>query len=773
MTDFIRTEPIIPSITERLIRRPLLLPALLLFAACYLTFLTGNIVPLCVFALIYLILSVYSFIKKYTSLFFCILTALILTIFSCLRMTAVLNAQIPESVDSIYIGTVVSCERKLSGNNRITVEIEGVRADLRLSEDSDISLIRSGEIIKLTGRFKEPEKPGNPGEFDYPYYLKSKGVRYLFYADSYTSAANNEGLTACLRFFPELCFRAREYLFDRFTAGRNKDEKALLAAVCLGDSSLAEDEVTRDFKLSGCSHLLAVSGTHFAGFLAVLPYALNALLPDRRKSSVVYMFSSFLIGCLTGWSESVTRSAFMSTSAFAGRDTVSAMAAAALVMMAADPFCSTRTGFLLSFSACISIRLLSGKIDGFLGFLKDKKTVRSALSAQMAAILGTMPFTGLIQIRFSLVQFAVQAIGGFLAKTVCVMFVPGALVSLIFPAAAQYASMPSSFFLNLLRSLVQTGASLTLNSAGGKPLEPFFVICIWLFLVLKLLPSFSVRKSLLKVSCAMLAVSAGLTVSGVARPMKAEIVFVDVGQGDCCLISAGNKTVLIDSGTYEKGYKNVSDLLDQYGISCVDMAFMTHWDMDHAGGLAALNQKGRIGLIYTGFTGTDTDTEAFDKALKFRNCDPEAFRLNLRQTKAGDVFELSGDVRLKVIYPENCTTGGNPGSLVIELECCGKRFLFTGDIGSETEKTLLDQDLLKDIDILKVAHHGSKYSSTVDFLCITNPEISVISVGRNNLYGHPSPKVLERLDEAGSMVYRTDIDGAVIFEFYKANAVSA
>ena len=132
----------------------------------------------------------------------------------------------------------------------------------------------------------------------------------------------------------------------------------------------------------------------------------------------------------------------------------------------------------------------------------------------------------------------------------------------------------------------------------------------------------------------------------------------------------------------------------------------------------------------------------------------------------GEVFELSDDVRLKVIYPKECTTGGNPGSLVILLECCGKSFLFTGDIGSDTEELLIEQDLLQDVDILKVSHHGSKYSSTDGFLAKTSPEVSVISVGRNNLYGHPSPKVLERLDYAGSTVYRTDEDGAVIFEFY-------
>lgn len=776
MTDFNRTGPIIPRtradilmpcVSERLINRPLLMPALILFAACYMTFLAGNLIPLCLSALIILSACVFSLKKHQTNLFLCSLTSLILIAFSCLRMNAVLNAAVPESTEDVFIGTVISCERKLAGTNRIIIETEGVRAELKLDEETDPSKIKAGQTLKITGRFKEPVKPGNPGEFDYPGYLRSKGIRYLFYADSYRIIEEPDGIKGLMLSFPEFCFNCRKYLFDRFTNGRSKEEKALLAAVCLGDSSLADDEVTRDFSLSGCSHLLAVSGTHFAGFLAVLPYVLNSLLPDRRKGSLIYMFFAFLIACLTGWSESVTRSAFMSSSAFAGKDTVSAMAAAALVMMAADPFCSSRTGFLLSFSACISIRLLSGRIDKSLKYLKDKKALRSALSAQTAAILGTLPFTGLIQTRLSAVQFVVQALGGVLAKAVCMMFFPGAAFSLLLPVnCSSVFSMPSAFFLNLLRNLVKTGASLILKTAGGKPLEPFFVMCVWMFVCLMLLPTFSVRKTLLKVSCALLSISLGLTLSGAVRPLRAQIVFADVGQGDCCLIMTGNQTVLIDSGTFEKGDKQVSDLLDHYGISRIDMAFMTHWDQDHSGGLAALDNKGRITEIYTGFTGTDPDTEAFDKSLRSRNCDPVSFRRILKKTEAGDVFELSDDVRLKVIYPKECTTGGNPGSLVILLECCGKSFLFTGDIGSETEELLIEQDLLQDIDILKVSHHGSKYSSTDGFLAKTSPEVSVISVGRNNLYGHPSPKVLERLDYAGSTVYRTDEDGAVIFEFY-------
>ena len=776
MTDFNRIELNIPrtadsgmlsEIAERMLKRPLLVPAILLFAACCLTYVSESIVPVILSVIFLISVSVYAFKKRALSVLSCSLISLLLVVLCCLRILLVLGASCPESGEGYSTGTVLSCERKLSGTNRITVEIQGVRAELRFNKEMEAPDLRPGEVFRASGRFKEPESPGNPGEFDHPAYLRSKGIRYLFYADSYHTVSVPGGVMKTILSFPDLCFRLRGFLFERFTYGRSSEEKALLAAVCLGDSSLTEEKVTRDFALSGCSHLLAVSGTHFAGFLAALPYVLNSFCRDRRKTAGIYVFFAFLTACVTGWSESVTRAAFMSSTSFAGKDTVSAMAAAALAMMVADPFCSCRTGFLLSFSACIAIRLLSGRIADMMRFLKKAKGIRNALSAQTAAVLGTMPFTGLLDSRFGIVQFAVQALGGILAKGVCLLFVPGVFLSLLFPEGSGYAfSAPSCLFLGLLRKITGIGSSLALGSCRGKVIDPVFILVFWMFIVLKLLPRFSIRELLSRVSCLMVAACIGLLVSGFVKPLKAEVIFADVGQGDCCLIIAGNRTCLIDSGTYEKGERNVSAVLDHYGISRVDIALMTHWDQDHAGGIAALNKDGRIDRIFTGFTGKDADTAAFDKSLRSRNCDPEGFRANLGQIRAGDVIEMSDDVRIRVIYPENCTTGGNPGSLVAVLECKDIKMLFTGDIASETEEILVSGGFLTDVDLLKVAHHGSKYSSSASFLKAVKPEISVIQVGKNNLYGHPSPKTVERLKDARSLIYRTDTDGAVILEFY-------
>lgn len=775
MTDFNRIKQNIPRTTayhtvsetaERSYRRPLMLPVLLLFASCRLTYALVSWKILIAATLIIAVTGVFFLIKREITYFIGLVLTLILIIICCTRMLSVLNAKLPSEIYGGYTGIVVSSDIRLSGTRKITARFGDVNAELRADDGLDLSYLEPGVCFKASGKFKEPAPPGNPGEFDYPLYLKSKGIMYLFYADSITITSEPSKAVKALLSFPEICFRVRKEIFERFTYGRCKEEKAMFAAVCLGDTSLCDESLTRDFKISGCSHLLAVSGTHFAGFLVVLPYILGVLSPDRKKTSFVYVLFAFITACITGWSESVTRAAVMSSCSFSGKDSISAIAVSSIVMIAADPFCVSRTGFLLSFSACIAIKLLSGRIRDLLKFIKEKKGIVMALSAQIAALMGTMPFSGLTQNRSGPVQFIVQAVGSLLAKSACVMFVPGVILSLILPQNASFAvSAPANLILVVLKNSVKAGADYSM-SAAGKPVDPVILISLWLFFFAMLMPRFAIRKVLIRLSCCLLAVSTGITASGIVRPLKAEIVFADVGQGDCCLIIAGDHTCLIDSGTYEKGDSAVSDLLDHYGIGSVDIAFMTHWDMDHAGGIAALQKKGRIGRIYTGFTGYDEDTDAFERSVRLKKCDPEEIRRSIEQTKAGDVFELSDNVRLIVICPENCSTGGNPGSLVIELECCGTKLLFTGDIGLETEAELVSNNLINDIEILKVSHHGSRYASSKDFLERSSPEICVISVGRNNLYGHPASATVGRLEAAGSKIYRTDRDGAVIFEFY-------
>ena len=199
MTDFNRIRPNIPrtalsvaapDVMERLVKRPLTAPALILFASCCLTFVSESIMPMLLFSLLLAVSFAYACRRHELSLVFCSVISLILVLASCSRMITVLRTSCPESVDGYYTGTVISCERKLSGDNRITVDIGGMRAELRFDKKLEPPDMVPGQSFYSSGRFKEPEKAGNPGEFDYWGYLKNKGIRYLFYADSFSEISH-------------------------------------------------------------------------------------------------------------------------------------------------------------------------------------------------------------------------------------------------------------------------------------------------------------------------------------------------------------------------------------------------------------------------------------------------------------------------------------------------------------------------------------------------------------------------------------------------------
>ncbi|MBQ5422250.1 MAG: hypothetical protein IIU27_00065, partial [Clostridiales bacterium] len=171
----------------------------------------------------------------------------------------------------------------------------------------------------------------------------------------------------------------------------------------------------------------------------------------------------------------------------------------------------------------------------------------------------------------------------------------------------------------------------------------------------------------------------------------------------------------------------------------------------------------RIKTLYSGFSGRDEDVEALFDAVGFPEELEDVFLDGCVETVvAGDEFELDSDVLLKIIAPVRAGGGGNEDSLVMTLEAGGETVLFTGDIGMETEEQLVLSGVLPDCDVLKVAHHGSKYSTSDLFLAEVSPEIAVISVGKNNFYGHPTPECLARLASAGCNALRTDTEGAVV-----------
>lgn len=231
------------------------------------------------------------------------------------------------------------------------------------------------------------------------------------------------------------------------------------------------------------------------------------------------------------------------------------------------------------------------------------------------------------------------------------------------------------------------------------------------------------------------------------------VSFIDVGQADSVLIRNGNYNMLIDAGNNEDGEKLVN-YFKSLGIEEFTYVFATHPHEDHIGGMDDIINNFKIDNYYMSnkLSTTKTFMDVLD-ALDGRN-------LKYMVPNKGDTLKL-GDANIKVIYPGDDKSNINDSSIVLKVTYGKNSFLLTGDATSNVERKIYNEDIKSDV--LKVAHHGSSYSSTDVFLDKVKPYYAVISVGKNNIYNHPSNKTLEKLNKRNIKVYRTDLDGTIVF----------
>ena len=240
-----------------------------------------------------------------------------------------------------------------------------------------------------------------------------------------------------------------------------------------------------------------------------------------------------------------------------------------------------------------------------------------------------------------------------------------------------------------------------------------------------------------------------------------QIVFLDVGQGDSILIQKGAKQILIDGGSNGKTELAGLGKYLPYFDDEIEVVIATHPDRDHIGGLVDVAKNFKIGKVIT--TGAEKDTAVFKEWKDIR----EYNRIETLEALRGDEVKF-GDSRLRIVSPagsvDPATGDANNKSVVARLEYGDNSFLFTGDIEAPAEKEILSSGENVDVDFLKVAHHGSKYSSSDEFLDAASPQSAIISVSANNSYGHPTEAVLNSLKSRNINILRTDESGDIIFE---------
>ena len=235
------------------------------------------------------------------------------------------------------------------------------------------------------------------------------------------------------------------------------------------------------------------------------------------------------------------------------------------------------------------------------------------------------------------------------------------------------------------------------------------------------------------------------------------INIIDVGQGDCILISTPeNKNILIDGGD-ENSERVIKSYLKKRKIKKLDIVIATHFDKDHIGSLDYIIDKFNIGKVYTS---KDIDkSQAYNNLIK--SCRNK--NLNFEILKKGDKIRITKDINIIVLNPSYIQENKNLNSIAINLSYINMDFLFTGDCEESNEVDMINSYDLENVDFLKIAHHGSSSSSSDKFIKETSPDIAVISCGYKNQYGHPHKSTLDTLNKYKVKTFRTDINGDLVF----------
>lgn len=662
--------------------------------------------------------------------------------------------------------------------------------------------VKIGNIIKVRGKLRQFEEAANKGNFDSRKYYLSLG----FYGkiEAGTIEVINSDYSGIRQGLYELRMEIIERL-EKLCSDNNgifsiiNNKNGIIGAIILGDKTDLDSDIKELYSVSGIAHILAISGLH----ISFIGMAIYRLLRRRFRflfSAAVSIPVVLSFGIMSGFGISTIRAIIMFILKIIGEvlgrkyDAITAISLAGLVLLVQNPFVVCNSGFQMSFGAIIAIVLILPIVEEILN--TDNKIIK-VISANFTISLVMNPILAWNYYELPTFSFLLNIVVVPLMSVVIVSSIVGIFCSCIMFGFGKVVIFPGCGILELYTFLCNIiNKSSVASIVVGQPKVTIIIVYYAILLVVLFgLKNIRTKYTRAEKERNIIKRETGLVLEKKAkkeRRIKGQnvklrlacivgflllncliyyipnpgfyITFISVGQGDGILIHGDNGTkVMVDGGsTSEKQVaKNcIVPYLKAEGIGTIDYSIITHTDKDHISGILEIlenNNSNRIrikNLVMPDINmKDDTYNELIEKAkLK---------KINVLYIKKGDTLSL-GKTKIKCIYPETTTTASDKNDYCTVLSVKNKtsKILLTGDISKEIEEKIKD-DIEENYTVLKVAHHGSNYSSSEKFLKKVNPKYSIISVGKNNSYGHPGNETMERLRKQGGVIYRTDEKGGI------------
>lgn len=634
--------------------------------------------------------------------------------------------------------------------------------------------IKKGRVISAKGDLVLPDTKRNSGGFDLRRYQNSQGIFGSVFVDKYEIIKLEEF---------NLIYYLQDMIYTSISSLLTKEESALVLGMMIGETKDISDEIMTSFEQTGITHLVAVSGSNVVYIMLFVTFVFQKLI-GKRYTYFVSIGFALIFMLVAGGSASVVRATIMMIMTLIANifylksDTISNISFSAMILLIISPLIIYDVGFILSFGGTLGIVAISKELKK--KFLKFGVGIADTLSVTVSAQLILAPimayyfntvsilsvFTNLIVVPFS----GAITILGFITFILSKIFIPFAQI-LAYPLYCL-----SLFTIYIAKILSQ------IPFANIKVVTPnifeiiVFYLAIFVFIkkinLSEYLPFIKHEKnrfiggeknnSKKIIAILVLALIISEFVIMIIPKGYVELNAIDVGQGDGFYIkTSNNKKILVDGGgsaTYDVGENILVPYLLDKRVMCLDTLIISHSDDDHM--LASLTMLDTIKVKNIILAKNSLGFDELYKKAKEKN-------IKIIEVLKGDEIIID-DVVFKIISPDKTMKNEdvNEYSLVVKMIYGKSTVLFTGDIGQDTEKKLYDLEA----DILKVGHHGSKNSSSEDFIHKVKPKISIISVAKNNKYGHPSEEVLKRLIKF-SQIYTTKDLGEIKTRIYKDKVI--
>ena len=599
--------------------------------------------------------------------------------------------------------------------------------------------LKLGDLISVAGELEGPERNRVFNGFDYKKYLYNKHIFYLMNANNISIMEKNSGLL----------FYFKNLVMDRINS--ISKSKGYIMTFILGDKSFIDNEVKESYQDNGISHLFAVSGMHISLFAGIMLFFLKRVSYNNYFNyGMVCLFLLFYL-FLAGFPASLLRASVMFILFSINKvfnlkiSNLNILFMVIITILFIDPFNLFDIGFQFSYLISGTLIMMRWKI----GVIKSK--LKRSFYVSVVCFLVSFPIciynfygTNFMSVLFNL----------FYIPFVSIIVFPLSLITFVFPFldSVLYYSIFVMERISLFISSINFGYIIFPKVNFGV----YFIYYIFIFL------------SFWKIEFVLLFLVMLLIHKGyIYFDSNLYVYYLDVGQGDSALIRLPNNSgnIVIDTGgkiSYEmekwrekrSKYSIVKSstipFLKSFGIKKLDYLILSHGDYDHIGEAINLVDNFNVEkVIFNCGEFNDLEKELIKvldkKKIKYYSCIKE---LNIDNNKLYFLQTKEYD-------------NENDNSNVIYTKLDGYKFMFMGDAGVDKEKDILDKYNISNVDVLKVGHHGSKTSSSKSFINEINPKNSIISVGKNNRYGHPNKEVLNNLK--GSKIYRTEQDGSIMF----------